>query len=536
MKNLKRFNKIFGTLFPPFFHYAFVKNKPESKKYKATLFSIRTAFQTLGPTYIKFGQMLSARPDLVGIHLADELRNLLDHEPIIPFEDIEKTLVDELKQPVKKIFRKIEHTPIATASIGQVHKATLHSNHVIALKVRRPGIEAVIKSDLPVLKTISILMDAFLPLKGLKFRYVVDQFSEWITNEMDFQIEGHRADKFRENMKSIEGVHIPKIYWEHTTTKILAMEYIEGHTLNELLNLMEKQKVKTLYDLKIDFKIDPDALIERMIGAVAKQSLVDRFFHGDLHPANIIIQKSNVITFVDFGIVGSLNEEEHTQILLCMLSLVESDPETLVKVITSLITDPISPQEVGKLHQEFSDELHKMHEDIGGKVTVNHFLTALLPLSTKYHVQWSSGFLLAVKTIGQIDSVAGQIGLRKPLVELMKPEVEKALTTSLSTNFTKETLYKGLLDLVQAGKKLPQTLTELEDLIHSTDLSKLGQVVSSSQRHAFRNSLIVGSAVVIAVPFLSQTTLSTAVKPLLFIAIPLLFILILVKLFTIGRK
>jgi ubiquinone biosynthesis protein len=536
MKNLKRFSVIFHTLFPPFFTYAMVKNKPESKKYKDATFAIRKALQKLGPTYIKFGQMLSARPDLVGIHLADELRNLLDNEPIIPFEDIEKVLEGELKQPVKKVFRKIEHTPIATASIGQVHKATLHNNHVVALKVRRPGIETVIKNDLPVLKNISILMDIFIPLKGLKFRYVVNQFSEWITNEMDFQIEGHRADKFTENMKSVEGIHIPKIYWEHTTEKVLELEYIEGHTLNALIDLMKKQKVSTLYDLKTDFKINPDLLIERMIGAVAKQSLVDRFFHGDLHPANIIISKQNMITFVDFGIVGSLNEEEHTQILLCMLSLVESDPETLVKVITSLITDPLSPQEIGKLHQEFSDELHKMHEDIGGKVTVNHFLTALLPLSAKYHIQWSSGFLLAVKTIGQIDSVAGQIGLRKPLVELMKPEVEKALTTSLSTSFTKETLYKGLLDLVQAGKKLPQTLTELEDLIHSTDLNKLGQVVTSSQRHAFRNTFILGSAVIVAVPILSQTAFSAAIKPLLFIGIPLLFILILVKLFTIGRK
>lgn len=536
MKNIKRFFVILRTLFPPFFAYVWAKNKPESKKYLDACTSIRTALQNLGPTYIKFGQMLSARPDLIGMNLSNELRNLLDHEPIIAFEEVEEVIEEELKKPTSEIYKKIEHSPIGTASIGQVHKAVLLNGHPVAIKVQRPGIQKIIQEDLPVLKSITHFMDIFLGGKGLKFSYIYSQFADWISHELNFQIEGHRSEKIRENMKEIEGISIPKIYWDYSGAKVLTMDYLEGYTINELLELMRKQKIKTLYDIKVDYKIDPDIVIKRLIRAVAKQALVDKFFHGDLHPANIIVGRHNVIGFIDFGIVGSLNEEEHTQILMAMIAIVEGDPEALVKVITGLIVEPLSAQELSEIHQSFADELHKLHEDIGGKITLNHALTLLFPLSEKYHVMWSAGFLLAAKTIGQLDAVAGLIGLRTSLVELMKPEVERALAISFPQNFSKEALFKNLMEFIQTGKKLPQTLSELEELIHTSDLTKLGQAVTSSQRHAFRNSILLGSAALLAVPFLSNPSFSSISKPVFFIGLPLLFIVILVTLFTSRKK
>ena len=498
------------------------------------MINLRKGLQKLGPSFIKFGQLLSARPDLIGYDLADEFRNLLDNEAIIPFEKILAVIEKELKESPRKIFKKIEPTPIATASIGQVHKAILKNGKAVAIKVRRPHIEIDIQNDLPVLKRISKMLDNILRIKGLKFLYIYSQFEDWILHELDFQVEARRANKFRENMKGIEGVHIPFIYWEYTTEKLLVMEYASGHTLNELLNSMEKEQVKTLYDLPTDIKINPDILISRMVKAITKQTLIDGFFHGDLHPANIIIQKNNEITFVDFGIVGILNQEEKTQILLCMLALVESDPESLIKVLTSIIADPLSPIQLSELHQELSDELHKLHEDVGGKITLNHVLTTLIPLSAKYHVMWSEGFILAFKSIGQIDFVAQRIGLRTSLVDLMQPEVENAVTVSLPNALSKGNAYKGIMDLLQAGKRLPETLTELEDVIKNVQLTK-GDL-SPISSYSTKCSLVLGSAIIIATPFISHFPIPNTFKTVLFVALPLLFVSILVKIFIIERR
>lgn len=533
MKSIKRFIHICKALFPPLFQYLLSQKKPNSEAYKKSMLGLRIALQQLGPTFVKFGQLLSARPDLIGYNLSNEFRNLLDNEPIIPYETIIHIIDAETKKDSKKIFRKIEHTPLATASIGQVHKAVLHNGKTVAVKVQRPGIQTIINNDLPILKRISKLLDTIISLKGLKFFYIYQQFEDWILHELDFQVEARRASKFQENMQVMDGVHIPAIYWDYATERMLVMEYVEGYTLNEILNLMEQQKVKTLYDLKIDMKINPDELIHNMIAAVAKQALVDGFFHGDLHPANIIIQKHNEITLIDFGIVGTLNQEEKMQILLCMLALVEADPNSLVKVFTSLIADPLSPQQLAELHQELADELHKLHEDAGGKITLNHVLSTIIPMSAKYHMMWSAGFMLAFKSIGQIDSVAQRIGLRTSLVDLMKPEVEKAVTMSFASDFTKETAYKEIMDLLQAGKRLPETLAAFEDVINN---SRHATASFPAESNTTRNSLLLCSALIVATPFVFHAHIPTSIRPLLFIGMPLLFIVILVKIFTIGRK
>lgn len=291
-------------------------------------------------------------------------------------------------------------------------------------------------------------------------------------NELDFRIEGHRADTLKENMKDMEGVVIPTIYWEHTTKRLLMMSYIEGETLNELLNTMQRQKVTSLYDTTLDYPINPETIIKRTVAAVAKQALVDKYFHGDLHPANIIIQRQNKVAFVDFGIIGTINAEEHMQILLTLIALVQNDPEMLVKVFKSLATTGLSQEDISYVHQQLSDELHRLHEDSGGKVSLNHFISVIFSISQKYRVSFTQGFIIAMKTIAQIDSVAGQIGLRSSLITFMKPEVEKCIAVSLSSQFSKENLSSTLLNLFEVGKNFPKHLMNCNNLSIQENFSK----------------------------------------------------------------
>lgn len=466
-----RFGFIAQKLIPLFLRYQLHHKDQKSPAFQSVCVDIRKAFQDLGPTYIKLGQLLSARPDSISVPLATELRNLLDSEPIISYEHIENELQKAWGKDMKTIVRKIEHTPIATASIAQVHKATLHNGHIVAIKIQRPGISESIKKDLIIFKKITWLLDKTVRIKGIKFSYIYQEFAEWITTELDFQVEGRRADKFRENMHHLDTVTIPTIFWEHSTDKVLMMSYVDGMTINDLLHEMQRQKVKSIYDVRLPFSFDGDTLINNLIDAVAQQLFVDKYFHGDLHPANVLVQKRNRIGFVDFGIIGTLNAEEHTHILLALLAVVEGDPQALVKIITSLIAEPLTQKDLAELHQTFADELHRLHEDETGKISINHFVTVMLGMSQKYSFLWSSGFLLAIKSIGQIDTLCQLVGLKSSLVEILRPHVDKAVSTSLKSALSKEQLFKSLLDLLDAGKKLPQTLTQLEDSINSQHFS-----------------------------------------------------------------
>lgn len=521
------------TLIPVFIRYQLHHKNQDSDAFRKTCIAIRKAFQDLGPTFIKLGQLLSARPDIIGVPLAQELRNLLDDEPTIPFGEIERALKKAWGQDIENIIKTIDHTPLATASIAQVHKAVLRNNHIVAIKIRRPGIESIIANDLAIFKKITWLLDKILALKGIKFSYIYQEFSEWIHNELDFQVEGRRADKFKVNMADLPGIVIPTIYWKHSTDSVLVMNYIEGITINDVLHEMQKQNTTTIYDVKLDFHIDPDILIDHLIGAIAKQSFIDKYFHGDLHPANIILQRGNKIAFVDFGIVGTLNNEEQTQILLTLLALVDGDPQSLVKIITSLIAQPLTQAQTAELHQTFSDELHRFHEDENGKISLNHFVTILMGMSQKYSFMWSSGFLLGVKSIGQVDSLCQLIGLKSSLITLMKPHVEKAVTATLKSSISHETIYKSLLDMLQTGKRLPQTLTQLEDIINSGSLVKVPTIEFPKQNNSFvTNILLIGATVILAIPLVSFPTVTTSSYRLpLTIAIPLLLFLVLAKIF-----
>ncbi|HEX7042835.1 MAG TPA: AarF/UbiB family protein [Patescibacteria group bacterium] len=537
MESFKRFIFIASILIPASIRVVIHKNNPESPAFKKAAINFREKLQMLGSTFIKFGQMMSARPDIVGQEFSNELRNLLDHEPAIPAGIVKEIIREELKFPFTEVFKSFEEEPIATASIGQVHKAVLHNGKKVAVKLQRPNIQAIIKKDLSVLKLLAPLLNSIFGGHGIKFDYLYKEFMDWILNELDFQVEGRRADKFRENMESLDGITIPIVYWKYTTEKLITMEFLEGRTLNEILNEMKSKNITSLYDLKTPEKYNADLLIKRTISAIAKQAFMDRYFHGDLHPANIIVQKNNKVAFVDFGIIGTLDNEEYTELIFTMLALVENDPEALLKAVMTLVSEPLSSVQMGSLKEDLSLELHKLHEDSSGKISMNHFILVALGIAQRYNMTWSPGVLLAIKTIGQVDFVAGQIGLKEPLVDLMKPEVEKYVTKAISSNISKEVLYQGMLDLVEAGKKLPQTLEELEQLITSGKLTQIQANLTGASRGSLSKSILMAfSSILISLPFIySPFVMNSDYRPFITLGTPLLFFMIIATLFGKGE-
>ncbi|MDE2589299.1 MAG: AarF/ABC1/UbiB kinase family protein [Patescibacteria group bacterium] len=465
MKPSLRLASILQKFIPLIVLFAFYRKDPQSEEFQNIILRIRKTFQTLGPTYIKLGQMLSSRPDIVGVELAAELRNLLDTQPAVPFAEIEKILTDELHIPSKQVFIRINKKPLATASIGQVHKAVLKNGDVVAIKIQPKGIAKSIFKDLQTLKKATQLLDFILGKKGLKFSYAYREFATWITSELDFKIEGRTIDHFTVSMAQTEGIIIPQVYWQYTTSLVLVTTFIEGYTLNQLLKFMRTQRVSTLTQLHLSFAIDADILIHRLIHAFVKQLLVDRYFHADLHPANLIITPGNNIAFIDFGISGRLNREEHTQFLYTLLAIVDNDPKAIVKALTSLIISPLNPLQHGLLYEELASELYKLHSDLGDKSSFSSFIFRVFSLSSRFTISWTPGFILAAKTITQIDSITQQIGITDPMVSLIKPAVEKQMISIFTANISKERMYRTILDIIDSGKRVPLLLSELEQMV-----------------------------------------------------------------------
>ena len=262
-----------GVLFWPFeimslFNFKYVKGK-----------RLRLLLEALGPTYIKFGQVLSARPDLVGLSIAQELSFLQDRLSPFSFRLVNKIFYNEFNQEITDLFAEFSQTPIAAASIAQVHKAKTKNGKVVAVKILRPGIYKKFQSDISFFKFFANILGGFKALKRLKLREVVEMFEKTVSYELDLRVEAANGHKLAENLKTNKNILIPEVDWSLTTAKIMVSNWIEGQKLNEIKDLSVAE-LKNLGD--------------NLVFCYYEQAYRDGFFHADLHPGNIIITKNKI--------------------------------------------------------------------------------------------------------------------------------------------------------------------------------------------------------------------------------------------------
>ena len=260
---------------------------------------LRCALEELGTTFIKLGQILSTRADLLPPEYLAELSKLQDAAPSVPFEALRKVLIAELGQPIENAFLHLEPEPVAAASIGQAHAGTLLDGTEVIVKIRRPGVVEQVHEDLEILKELATTASRHWEFAD---RYdlvgIVDEFSETLLAELDYIREGHNAERFAANFAGESRIHIPRVYWETTTSRVLTLERIRGTKINDLVSL-DKQG------------IDRSDLAEFATDVVMRMVCEDGFFHADPHPGNFFIEPDGSIGLIDFGMVGIL--EERTQ-------------------------------------------------------------------------------------------------------------------------------------------------------------------------------------------------------------------------------
>jgi predicted unusual protein kinase regulating ubiquinone biosynthesis (AarF/ABC1/UbiB family) len=301
----------------------------------------------LGPTFIKIGQAMATRADLLPLAYIKELSTLLDEVPAVPNEVAFGIIERELGAPMRELYRQWEPTPVAAASLGQVYRAWLPTGELVAIKVQRPGLEQTINFDLAVLRRIAALLARYPRLiRGVDWEGTLDEFATVIFEEMDYLQEGRNAEVFRENFKDWPDVHVPRIWWSHSSPRVLTMEFIEGTKLLDLPGLAARG-------------IDPPAIVRLVARTYLKQLLEDGYFHADPHPGNLRIMPDGRLAFFDFGMVGRITPKLQGLMIDAFFHIVERDVKGLTQDMINLgfLAPSVNPElirpVVEKLFREY---------------------------------------------------------------------------------------------------------------------------------------------------------------------------------------
>lgn len=289
----------------------------------APLFLLNS-FIELESTFIKIGQFLSSRGDILPKEYIEELSKLQDSLPPMSYDGVKEIVERELRKPLNCVFKTFEEEPIASASIGQVHKAELISGLEVVVKIQRPNLNELFYEDLAVLRCIATFLERYTKIgKGREWVKIVDEVGRTLFEEIDFIQEGKNADHLRRNLKYEERVYIPKIFWQYTTRKLITIEFAPGIKITDLNSLRENN-------------IDTKDLAFVLVNAYFKQVFEDGFFHADPHPGNIVVKKDGTIVFYDFGMVGRINEDVRGELANVLVSIVGNDTNTLLDTLKRL--------------------------------------------------------------------------------------------------------------------------------------------------------------------------------------------------------
>ena len=408
----------------------------------------RLALEEMGTTFIKLGQILSTRADLLPPEYLVELSKLQDAAQPVSFEMVEQALVNELGRPVETAFAFFDPTPLAAASIGQAHAATLPDGTEVVVKIRRPGVLKQVEEDLEILKRLTVAATRHSELAG---RYdligLAQEFSDTLRSELDYIREGQSAETFAANFANDPRIHVPRIFWDTTTTRVLTMERIRGFKINDLAAL-EKQG------------IDRRELAEYATKVVLKMVCDDGFFHADPHPGNFFIEADGRIGLIDFGMTGKVDEPTQELLADLLVSVSKEETDRLVDVFL----------ELGVANEKVNRELlrrdleHLMTVYWGRQlkeVKIASLLNDVFTIMRNHHLHLPPNLALLIKTVIMIEGLGKNLDPEFQLTTVLAPFAERLVRRQYEPSVWLPRLGRASIDLARLGVEMPQQLRRL---------------------------------------------------------------------------
>ena len=416
---------------------------------------LRLMLQDLGTTFIKLGQLLSTRPDVVGDRIADELANLQDDNPAITYDQVKEIVERELNGNIDDLFKEFKHEHLATASIGQVHEATLITGERVAIKIQKEGITDKIDLDLRILKYIANRADKFNSnLKKINLPGIMEEFDRSIHKEIDYNNEFMNMQRIEMNFVDNPSIHIPATYPEYCTSKVLTMEFIDGTKLNDV------------YESTSD-EFDKKLLAKNVLDSYLQQLFIDGFFHGDPHPGNVMILEDNVVCYLDLGMMGFFDEKFKKDLSEVVLLFMDQDVDGL---INQLMYMDIVDYDID------TSSLRRDLNDLFGRyfgVQLNRFdgvLEALLSLMQEYGVILPNEVVTMARGLSMIEAIAHNLDPEIDVFASIKPVAKQIAKQRMSPKQRLKGKKSNLILYEHMLQSLPKLLTRT---IHKIDNEEL---------------------------------------------------------------
>lgn len=417
---------------------------------------LREAFEELGPAFVKLGQLLSVRPDLLTEPYVAEFEKLQDAVPPFPYEQVVE-LCREEGLIIDDLFASFEPEPIAAASMGQVHEAYLKTGEHVVVKIQRPNIEEQVKTDLEIMMELAKLLEKRTRWGRLyKVSEIVAELSKAIINELDFHKEARNADNFFRLYREDPTVRIPRIHWQYSTKRVLVMEYVGGIKISDLEELKKAN-------------YDPKLIASRLIDALFRQVYENRLFHADPHPGNIAVAEGEIIVFYDFGQVGVVEYQAREKYVELLIGMMRYDTDAVTKAILDIgITEkPINRDD---LRSDVNQLQQKYYGMPLSQINVVEASTELINLSVKYKMRLPAELSLLSKMLMTVESIVTQLDPQISLVDLAEPYGRKVLARKMSPDQIVKVLTNVFWDYAELARSYPRHLDKIMAMLANGEL------------------------------------------------------------------
>jgi len=441
---------------------------------------LRLVLEALGPTFIKLGQILSTRPDLIPADLAEEFRSLQADAPKVPFEEIRRRLEEEFNGGVDDLFQSVEETPLAAASMAQVHRAVLKDGTAVVIKVLRPGIEKIIESDMEILHEFARLAESHFENEAISPTAVVEEFAKEIRKELNFTIEARSTDRLRGLFEDDPNVSFPEVYHDHSTRRVLTLEEVRGRMLGSL----------TPDDLTPE---ERRAVVLNGSDAVFRMCMEYRFFHADPHPGNIFVMDEGRICFIDCGMTGHIDERTSHQLAELIYGVVSGDVDRVLQTAIDLSGAEQSLMYDRRLRGDVSEYIDSFQAPGGSleELQLGAMLQGFFDLLRKWQIRCPSDLVFLIKAMMTIEGVGREWDPTFDLIGHVKPMLQRKLLERYRPAAIKDRLVRSLASYIDIIEDLPGELRSLlaqtrrKDFainLHHQGLDRLSNTIDRASR------------------------------------------------------
>ncbi len=444
---------------------------------------LRRRLEILGPTYIKLGQVLSLREDILPTQITDELKNLLDRLPAVPLDRLKEIIEKDLKRPVVAMFSWIDPNPLGSASIGQVHKAKLLDGQVVIVKVVKPGNRELLKRDTILLNLLGRFLQSFL--ERLQPRKVFKEFSEYTLRELDLTREADNAETFAANFRDMPDVVFPKIFREFSGRDVLCMEFLDGYkpTAAATQELSQEQR---------------DHLLDLGASSIIRMLYRDGFFHADLHPGNLMILPGPKVGFIDLGMVGRFTEELKRSLMYYYYCLVMGDSENAARYL-SMVAQPGRRGDVVGFRKEVEEICRRWAKTSNFKeYPLAHLILRSVAQGARYDMYFPVETVLMVKALVTFEGVGQILNPGFDVKEVSQKHVNAIFLDQFSPfRLAKEGL-RGAPELIEALSKAPMLITEGLRLLESAQHQPRENPFAGLKTTLLAGACIIAAAILIS--------------------------------------